>query len=169
MTSRGVDVAYTELDIRMITPATPAKLAVQAAAYDRVTRSCMTNARCIGITLWGITDKYSWIPGVFAGEGSALVWDENYQKKPAYAAMLNAIESTPNPRKCNADNCLRALRANTISGRLEESQEFCGTFYSQYIVTDVTMVKSYAASACGGNIISRVSSACSCLPTPTSA
>lgn len=128
------------------------------------------------------------------------MWDENYVKKPSYAAMLKAIQETrlvlsrirstvklhhvsshaprskfanhicvySNPRACNADNCLRALRANTISGRLEESQSFCASFYTQYIVTDLTMVKPYAASACVGDVISRVSSGCSCLPTATS-
>lgn len=52
VTELGVDVAYTELDIRMNTPATPEKLQVQAAAYDRVVGACLNVARCIGITAW---------------------------------------------------------------------------------------------------------------------
>ena len=48
----GVDVAYTELDIRMNTPATPEKLQVQADAYARVAGSCMDVKRCVGITAW---------------------------------------------------------------------------------------------------------------------
>lgn len=88
----GVDVVYTELDLRMNTPATAEKLAVQAAAYNRVAKSCLAVKRCIGITVWGISDKYSWIPGVFTGEGAALVWDENYNKKPAYAGLLSGIK-----------------------------------------------------------------------------
>ncbi|CBX90572.1 similar to endo-1,4-beta-xylanase [Plenodomus lingam JN3] len=89
----GVDVAYTEIDVRMNTPATPAKLQVQAAAYERIAKSCMAVKRCIGMTVWGISDKYSWIPGVFENEGAALVWDENYNKKPAYAGFLKGIRS----------------------------------------------------------------------------
>ncbi|KAF2681943.1 glycoside hydrolase family 10 protein [Lentithecium fluviatile CBS 122367] len=87
----GVDVVYTEIDLRMNTPATPEKLAVQAAAYERVAKSCLAVKRCIGMTVWGISDKYSWIPGVFAGEGAALIWDENYNKKPAYKGFLKGI------------------------------------------------------------------------------
>lgn len=68
------------------------------------------------------------------------------------------------PKTCNADNCLRSLRASSIPGRLAESQEFCGEFTKTFIA-DVTVVKDYAVSACPGNVISRVSSACSCLPT----
>jgi hypothetical protein len=71
------------------------------------------------------------------------------------------------PKICNADNCLRAMRANTIPGRLEESRAFCGEFTKSFIA-NVTLVKDYAVDACKGNVISRVSSACSCvLPTAT--
>jgi endo-1,4-beta-xylanase len=48
----GVDSAYTELDIRMNTPSSAAKLQVQADAYARVAQSCINVARCVGITLW---------------------------------------------------------------------------------------------------------------------
>lgn len=51
-TSLGVDVAYTELDIRMNTPETEEKLQLHADAYARVTRSCMAIERCVGITVW---------------------------------------------------------------------------------------------------------------------
>ncbi|CRK25054.1 hypothetical protein BN1708_018133, partial [Verticillium longisporum] len=66
----------------MNTPATPAKLEEQARQYERVLASCMSNDRCIGVTLWGISDKYSWIPYTFDGEGAALAWDDEYNKKP---------------------------------------------------------------------------------------
>lgn len=40
-TDLGVDVAYTEVDIRMNTPATPEKLEEHAAAYGRMMGACM--------------------------------------------------------------------------------------------------------------------------------
>lgn len=40
----------------------------------------------------GVSDKYSWIPGVFPGEGGALMWNANYKKKPAYAGFLAGIQ-----------------------------------------------------------------------------
>ena len=50
-----------------------------------------------------MSDKYSWIPGVFAGEGAANIWDENYQKKPAYYGFLEGIKTgglpAPKPPK----------------------------------------------------------------------
>ncbi|EMD87568.1 glycoside hydrolase family 10 protein [Bipolaris maydis ATCC 48331] len=89
----GVKVAYTEIDLRMNTPATPEKLQVQADAFERVARSCLAVKQCTGMTVWGISDLYSWIPGVFAGEGAALLWDESYNKKPAYAGFLKGIKA----------------------------------------------------------------------------
>jgi endo-1,4-beta-xylanase len=97
ITALGVDVAYTELDIRMNTPPTPAKLATQAEAFAGVAGSCVDVKRCVGITVWGVSDKYSWIPGVFAGEGAALLWDENFQKKPAYNATLAVLTGAKGP------------------------------------------------------------------------
>jgi endo-1,4-beta-xylanase len=88
----NVDVVYTEIDIRMNTPATPAKLKAQAAAYETVAKSCLAVKRCIGMTVWGISDAFSWIPGVFPGEGAALLWDEKFQKKPAYDGFLKGIK-----------------------------------------------------------------------------
>jgi endo-1,4-beta-xylanase len=87
----GVDVAITELDIRMILPSDTAKLAEQADWYGKVTDACLAVRRCVGITVWGYTDRHSWIPSVFQGEGAALPWDENLQHKPAYDAIHDAL------------------------------------------------------------------------------
>lgn len=48
----GVDVAYTEIDIRMRTPSNAQKLQQLADAYYRVARSCMKVPRCVGMTIW---------------------------------------------------------------------------------------------------------------------
>jgi endo-1,4-beta-xylanase len=91
----GLDVAITELDIRMQTPSDSTKLAQQANDYKTVVNACLAISRCVGITTWGITDKYSWVPGTFSGQGAALLWDENYAAKPAYTSTLNALGGAP--------------------------------------------------------------------------
>lgn len=48
----GVEVAYTELDVRFTVPVTEAKLKVQADAYARVVQSCINVKKCVGITIW---------------------------------------------------------------------------------------------------------------------
>ena len=91
----GVDVRITELDIRMTTPSDSTKLANQAADYKKVFQACLGVTRCQGVTIWGITDKYSWVPDTFPGQGAALVWDAGYAKKPAYDAIASAFGQVP--------------------------------------------------------------------------
>ena len=83
----GVDVAVTELDLRIRLPADAKSLAAQAGDYASVVRACRLTERCVGVTTWGITDDRSWIPSFFSGYGAALPFDEAYRPKPAVAAM----------------------------------------------------------------------------------
>lgn len=87
----GVDVAITELDIRMTTPATATTLQQQANDYTTVVNDCLGVSRCKGITVWGFTDSDSWVPSTFPGQGAATPYDENYQPKPAYYAIQTAL------------------------------------------------------------------------------
>jgi endo-1,4-beta-xylanase len=87
----GVDVAITEADVRMVLPVTPEKLATQATYFGDMMRSCVAVRRCVSFTLWGFTDKYSWVPGFFTGEGAATPLDEQFQPKPAYFALRDAL------------------------------------------------------------------------------
>lgn len=75
-TSLGIEVAITELDIRMTLPSTPELLEQQKKDYETVVAACKAVDKCIGVTLWDFTDKYSWVPGTFPGQGDACPWDE---------------------------------------------------------------------------------------------
>ncbi len=88
--SLGVDVAVTELDLRIRLPADDKSLAAQADDYASVVEACRATPRCVGVTTWGMTDDRSWIPSFFSGYGAALPFDENYRPKPAVAAMIRA-------------------------------------------------------------------------------
>jgi endo-1,4-beta-xylanase len=79
----GVDVQITELDISGSN---------QAAVYGSVTRSCLAVARCTGITVWGIRDTDSWRVGQ-----NPLLFDGAGNKKPAYTATLDALNSAARP------------------------------------------------------------------------
>ena len=56
-TALGVEVAITELDIRMTLPSTTALLAQQKADYQTVINACRAVAGCVGVTVWDYTDK----------------------------------------------------------------------------------------------------------------
>ncbi|KAH7308033.1 glycoside hydrolase superfamily, partial [Stachybotrys elegans] len=93
-TALGVDVAYTELDIRHESlPPSADALARQGDDYVSVLGSCLDVERCIGLSLWDYTDRYSWIPSVFPGQGAALPWDEDLQPKPAYTSISSLLSA----------------------------------------------------------------------------
>jgi endo-1,4-beta-xylanase len=88
----GLDVDITEMDARMILPATPDLLTAQASVYAQLMQDCIAVPRCVDFTVWEYTDKYSWIPGFFTGQGAADIYDENLAPKPAYVALIKTLE-----------------------------------------------------------------------------
>ena len=55
----GVEIAITELDIRMTLPETAALLEQQKRDYQTVVAACQSVPQCVGITLWEYTDEVS--------------------------------------------------------------------------------------------------------------
>lgn len=54
---KGLQVAITELDIRMPVPASSANLAQQQRDYQSVISQCKAVSGCIGVTIWDFADK----------------------------------------------------------------------------------------------------------------
>jgi endo-1,4-beta-xylanase len=86
----GLEIHLTEIDVRL-TDASPASLAEEAKLYGEITALCVQQPACKLIQTWGFTDKHSWIPGFYKGQGWALLWDDKYQKKLAYDAVQDAL------------------------------------------------------------------------------
>ncbi|POS70224.1 glycosyl hydrolase family 10 [Diaporthe helianthi] len=97
----GLEVAYTEVDVRFSSlPSTASGLAQQAKDYGSVVSACLAVSKCVGITVWDFDDKYSWIPSTFSGQGDACLYWSNLTTKPAYdnvQKLLAAAAGTPVP------------------------------------------------------------------------
>ncbi|BCR82711.1 putative endo-1,4-beta-xylanase [Aspergillus chevalieri] len=98
-TALDVEVAYTEMDVRMEMPSSSDKLSQQSTDYASLVGACAETEGCVGITIWDWTDKYSWVPDTFSGYGDACPWDEKYEKKQAYDGILNALGGSSSARK----------------------------------------------------------------------
>jgi endo-1,4-beta-xylanase len=91
----GLATAITELDVRMRPEngdrPSGAQLARQAEYYQRALQACLNVEGCGSFTIWGFTDKYSWVPHTFEGEGHATVMTDGFERKPAFHALLDTL------------------------------------------------------------------------------
>jgi endo-1,4-beta-xylanase len=95
----GLKVADTEADVRMPLgddgEPDAAQIALQAERYDKMLEACLNVSACTSFTVWGFDDGRSWVPGVFP-EGYATIMTEDFEKKPAYYALLDSLtHATP--------------------------------------------------------------------------
>ncbi len=86
----GLTLHITEMDIRL-SDSTTASLTAQSKLYGEITTICVQQPSCKLVQTWGFTDKHSWIPAAFPSHGWALLWDDNYQKKPAYSGVHDML------------------------------------------------------------------------------
>ncbi|TYQ15315.1 UNVERIFIED_CONTAM: endo-1,4-beta-xylanase [Acetivibrio alkalicellulosi] len=88
----GLKVSFTEIDIRIPTSEDQTRaFQTQASNYKSLMEICLRNPNVTTFVFWGFTDRYSWVPGVFPGTGNPLIFDDNYNPKPAYNAIRDAL------------------------------------------------------------------------------
>ena len=93
----GLEVHITELDVRVSRPLTAAKDVAQAEVYRQVMRKVLQQPAVKSLSLWGFSDKYSSVPTGNPGFGHALIFDEFYQPKRAYAALQEEMMARMTP------------------------------------------------------------------------
>ena len=90
----GLELAVTELDVRVpVEDGEPAAadVATQAEYYSTMLEACLAVKACTSFTLWGLPDKYSWVPHFFDGEGAATVMWDDFSRKPAYCSVQELL------------------------------------------------------------------------------
>lgn len=88
----GLKVAVTELDVPTA-PTDPDAFARQAEAYRTIVTSCLAVAACEEVTTWGVGDASTWLDhvGYLATPTRPLLFDDDYQPKPAYWAVAEVL------------------------------------------------------------------------------
>jgi endo-1,4-beta-xylanase len=92
----GLSVNVSELDVQVaaLGGSRAYRLAVQKQIYQRVAAACAQVEACEGITTWGFSDAHSWIDATF-GPDDPLLFDDSYQKKPAYFGYVDGWLGVP--------------------------------------------------------------------------
>ncbi|MET8277980.1 endo-1,4-beta-xylanase [Micromonospora sp. NPDC005174] len=104
----GLATAFTEVDVRsQMTAGVQAgnseeinpRLQASAANFSVLMKACLAVRSCLSYTVWGFSDKYSWVPDWFNDppEGLATIYDENYQPKRAYQELKSDLISAGPP------------------------------------------------------------------------
>lgn len=92
----GVAVYITEMDVYQGPPGAVANaFEVQKKVYHDVAATCLADSNCKALTIWDLSDKDTWLSHKLK---NALVdpkpdlFDENFEKKPAYYGVLEALK-----------------------------------------------------------------------------
>lgn len=117
----GLKVAVTEADVRMPLgedgEPTEEQITQQAERFDAMLEACLNVAACTSYTVWGFDDERSWVPFVFP-EGYATIMTAQYEKKPAYYALLESLtEATPGKSPRTPPGLNKGHRTSASMGR----------------------------------------------------
>lgn len=92
----GLQVYVTEMDAYQGPPgAIPDALQVQKEVYHDVMAACLASPACKAFYTWGVSDihnMYQSRPRNALPDAKPLPFDDNYQKKPAYYGLQQALE-----------------------------------------------------------------------------
>ena len=94
--SAGVEAYITEMDLYQGPPgAFPDPMAHQRQIYHDVLATCLADSNCKGFMVWGISDVRTWLTQKVNNphaDAKPLLFDDQFQKKPAYEGVVQAFE-----------------------------------------------------------------------------
>lgn len=90
----GLRVNISELDVRIskLNATDEVKTLAQCQIYHDIIAAALTEPSFDGIWLWGFSDRHTWVKN-FYYDDHPLIFDENYQRKPAYYSLRDAIRT----------------------------------------------------------------------------
>ena len=89
----GLGVYITELDIKIMEPVTQEKLMEQARLYSVIMKAVLESDACNDITVWGYTDRYTWIHNWAPGFNAPCMYDESINPKPAFNSVVETMKN----------------------------------------------------------------------------
>jgi endo-1,4-beta-xylanase len=99
----GLFIEITELDVRVrLFSDDPDPYAAQGRYFRDIAAACAKQPACRGITVWGISDRFTWIdqepPFRWMTPNDPLLFDQDLRRKPAYDGFVEALRQAPATR-----------------------------------------------------------------------
>lgn len=90
----GLEVQITEMDVKTWDGrgTKQQRLVAQARVYRNMMQVCLEAENCKAFSLWGVSDRYSWIPRIFKKPDAPLIFDDAGRPKPAYNALKEVLK-----------------------------------------------------------------------------
>lgn len=116
----GLEVHFTEIDVRFSGEPTDEIFAQQAEDYRTLLEICLDVEACTTFIVWGVTDRYTWLRGSNLGffnnpNVAPLLFDDDYEPKPAYFALLDLLAREAGLEPILSDNELATLLGQVTS------------------------------------------------------
>lgn len=98
MVALGLEVRVSEMDVNMNLRSTPRRLNTQSEAFTDMLVMSVKQEGVTSFGQWGVTDRYSSLAPMFEyfKWGNGLIFDADYQPKPAYNEMKQILSGMSN-------------------------------------------------------------------------
>jgi endo-1,4-beta-xylanase len=88
----GLQVQSAEMDVRVGSWILPQKLRRQSEIYRDMLSVCLQAENCDTLVVWGVSDRYSWLPELTGRRDAGTLFDLGYQPKPAFDGLVETLE-----------------------------------------------------------------------------
>ncbi|MBZ0319869.1 MAG: endo-1,4-beta-xylanase [Anaerolineae bacterium] len=108
----GLEVQFTEVDIKYLGETDDEILRRQARDYYRLLEVCLDAENCTAFIVWGVSDRFSWLrdPAYFDNPTvQPLLFSEDYQPKPAYFALMDLLMRRVGATSVLSDDAIAAI------------------------------------------------------------
>lgn len=108
----GIEVDFTEIDVRINGSVTEDDLQRQAKIYKDLYEMAAGTDGANTVTTWGLSDRYTWVLDQYEGYSSPLLFDISYNEKPALTEVKKAL--LQDEIKLDYENKLTSLASERV-------------------------------------------------------
>lgn len=114
----GLEVQFTEVDIKYLGDTDEEILRRQARDYYRLMEVCLDAENCTAFIVWGVSDQFTWLrdPAYYDNPTvQPLLFSDDYQPKPAYFALMDILMRRVGATSILSDDAIAAILNDPVA------------------------------------------------------